>query len=125
MKSPCGIRPQPYVPAPSMDYNPLDPRFAPGRGDVEIEAVAIAVPAGFVKGFALRLLSFSMLPSFPYIFPHNVWDVMVFYGSLGKGQDFGVISSATQPGCMRLLWDRKSQQWCGDKLTTNGSEADF
>ena len=49
-KADRGIGPQPYVPAPSMDYNSLDPRFAPGRGDVEVEAVAIAVPAGFAQG---------------------------------------------------------------------------
>ena len=35
-KADRGIGPQPYVPAPSMDYNSLDPRFAPGRGDVEV-----------------------------------------------------------------------------------------
>ena len=49
-KTDSGVRPQPHVSASSIDDDSLDPRFAAGRGDVEVEAVAIAVPAGLAQG---------------------------------------------------------------------------
>ena len=35
-KADSGVRPQTHVPAPSIDYDSLDPRFAAGRGDVQV-----------------------------------------------------------------------------------------
>ena len=119
-KADRGIGPQPYVPAPSKDYNSLDPRFAPRRGDVEVEAVAVAVPAGFAKVFAESAVSLAMLPLFPSIFPHLMWDVMVFYGSLGERSRLRCHQPSYVTGLFETLWGRTSHQFDGDKLTMNG-----
>ena len=68
-KADGGIRPQTDVPAPSTDYDSLDPRFATGRGDVEVEAVAVSVPARFGQGFDCKCCKSPHTQCAPTLFP--------------------------------------------------------
>ena len=47
---------------------------------------------------------------------------MVFYGSSGEGSRLRCHQPSYVTGLHETLWDRKSQQLCGDKLTMSGRE---
>ena len=61
-----GYPPQPYVPAAAHNDNPLNPRFRPTRGNVQIEPCAIAIPARIGDGVDLGRSELRHVPSLAY-----------------------------------------------------------
>ena len=50
---------------------------------------------------------------------------MVFYGSSGERSRLRCHQSSYATGLFETLWGRKSHQYSGDKLTTNGVPSPF
>ena len=66
----CWKRTKPNIPALTFNHDALHPGLEAGSGDVQVEAIPIAVLAGFADSFGLKCDEFSHIPSIPTVFPH-------------------------------------------------------
>ena len=80
-----GVGSQTDVPALSVDHDTLDPGLGTGGSDIQVEAVAVAVPAGLTERLCRECGELAHFHTFPHIFPHDTWDLLAFYDAKWEG----------------------------------------